>query len=333
MRAVDYIKNNIKKEKFLDLLLKHGAKNLRLLGDTYRCTCPIHGGNNDTAFSYNPNNNLWTCFTECGGGDVFTLVAMLNDMDMETQFKEIVSLTAFELGIQIDGMSFENHTEDYLKEVNEWLQYALRRTEIFNQPYDLSKLGTRYRLNSYRGISKEVLEANGVGFLKEMNRYIFPIYNESEEVIGASLRANGNETPKWIHRPKSIKTGQILYNFSNCKGKHSKVYLVEGIIDCLRLIEIGVPNVMCTFGARVTHEQTMILLKNFDEVVLAFDNDEAGQKAINKFIEKSRKIINISVLVIDKKFKDVGEINTNKEFNEYTREVEWWKWLELKEGK
>lgn len=328
MRAVDYIKSNIHEDDVLNILRKYGAKHIRKIGDTYRCTCPIHGGNNDTAFSYNPDKHLWACFTECGGGDIFTLVALLNDLNPETQFKEIVNATANELGIQIDGMTFEQHTDDYQREVNDWLRYALKREEIFNQPYDLSKLGTRYRVNKYRNLSKTTLESRQIGFSKEMNRYIFPIFNEHREPIGASMRAAGNELPKWLHRPKSIKTGQILYNFESCKGIHRDVYVVEGIMDCLNLIELGIENVVCTFGARITHEQAMILVKNFDNVILAFDNDHAGHEATDKAIDKYRKIISFKVLVIKNECKDVGEFTSREEFDKNTEVMEWWKWKE-----
>lgn len=331
MKAVDYIKSNININKVTELLENSGSKNLRKLGDTYRGTCPIHGGNNDTSFSYNPEKNLWACFTECGGGDIFTLVAILYDIDIDTHFKEVVSKTAEVLEININGMTFENHTEDYKKEMKSWLQYALKREEIFNQPYDLKKLGTRYALKSYRGIEESLLRQFGIGYLKEMNRFIFPIFDSSGEAIGASLRANGDMKPKWVHRPKSIKTGQVLYNLNNCIGRFRAVYVVEGMMDCIRLISIGIENVVATFGAKLTDEQKMLFLKNFDEVILCFDNDKAGETATRKSIQKLKKIMDVKVLEINEKFKDIGEIMSIEEFNDNTKEVEWYKWTKLKE--
>ena len=57
-----------------------------------------------------------------------------------------------------------------------------------------------------------------------------------------------------------------------------------------------------------------LLLQNFDSIILAFDNDEAGHNAILKSIDNYKYFINIKILEI-KGFKDVGEITTFEEFN------------------
>lgn len=333
MNAIEYIKSNLSEDKIISVLEKHGAKKIRMLGDTYRCTCPIHGGDNDTAFSYNPENNLWCCFTECGGGDIFTLVAMLNDIDMENNFKLVITTTAQELGLDINGMDIGKHTVSYKEEMNKWLRYALKRHEIFNNPYDLSRLGVRYGLKEFRGISNGTLVKFGVGYLKEINRYIFPIFNEDNITIGASLRAVGKETPKWLHKPKSIKTGHILYNLHHCvEQNYRTVYVVEGIIDVLRLYDLGIDNVVCTFGARITEEQKMIIIKHFDKIILAFDNDEAGKKATLKSIDSLRKIIGTHVLLIPEQYKDVGDFKSICDMNE-CEVLTWVEYLQLKGGK
>jgi 5S rRNA maturation endonuclease (ribonuclease M5) len=42
---------------------------------TGRCACPIHGGDNKTAFSISNDLQTWNCHTKCGcGGDIFTFV-------------------------------------------------------------------------------------------------------------------------------------------------------------------------------------------------------------------------------------------------------------------
>ena len=78
--------------------------------------------------------------------------------------------------------------------------------------------------------------------------------------------------------------------------------------------QLGIKNVVCTFGARIT-EQQIRLLMNFDTIILAFDNDETGQYAIRKAIENYKYLINIKVLILNEQ-KDVGEIKTIEEFKE-----------------
>lgn len=307
MDIVQFIKDSITVEMFLGLLESSGARNLRKIGDIYRCTCPLHGGDNDTAFTFNPENMLFNCFTECGGGDIFDFIAMKNDIDIDENFKTVIKLTCDEFGINIDNLSLEDVNLSYRKDMIEYIKYINGKNEIYNNPYDLSLLGRRFFINEYRGLNKEFLINYGVSFANDLNRVCFEIKDENNVVIGASLRTVKNDSIKWLHRPKSIKTGRILYNlFDVIQKGYKSVYIVEGIMDCLNLINIGIENVVCSFGARLTKEQILLLVKHFDEVILAFDNDKAGIDARNKAIQKISKLINTSVLVYEA--KDCGEL-------------------------
>ena len=47
---------------------------LKQKNDTLYGPCPLHGGNNPTAFRVELTRGLWHCFTHCGGGDIVELV-------------------------------------------------------------------------------------------------------------------------------------------------------------------------------------------------------------------------------------------------------------------
>lgn len=308
MSAVDFIRESITEQMFVEVIKNRGSRNFRKLGDVYRGTCPIHNGDNDTAFIFDPTKMLFNCFTECGGGDCFDFVAMIYDIDIEKEFIKVINLTALEFGINIDGIELKDITHSYKSETIEYLKYVNGKEEIYNLPYDLSHLGERFPINSYRGIDKDTLNRLNIFFYKDLNRIGFTIHNLEGEIIGSSLRAVGEEKPKWVHRPKSIKTGRIFYNFRNVIDKgFREVIVVEGIMDCLNLIRQGIENVICAFGARITDEQRMLLIKYFEVVVLGFDNDKAGIIATNKAINKLKKIMIVKVLMYDK--KDPGELD------------------------
>lgn len=51
-----------------------------------RCACPLHGGENETAFSISVKDGrqLWNCFTgDCGGGDAITFVMKWQSLDFK----------------------------------------------------------------------------------------------------------------------------------------------------------------------------------------------------------------------------------------------------------
>jgi hypothetical protein len=67
MNANSFIKDNLTKEQIQFLLESNGAKHIQDLSGSFRCTCPIHKGDNPTAFTWDYTNGLWFCFTgSCG---------------------------------------------------------------------------------------------------------------------------------------------------------------------------------------------------------------------------------------------------------------------------
>lgn len=311
MNAVDYIKSVLTEEMIMNLLEGKGASNVRKDGQDIRSTCPIHGGDNDTAFVWYTDNWYWKCWKEDIGGDIFNFIEYYYDLN---DFNEIVNKTAEELNLDISKMEIKERTLDYEKDLRQWLSYSIKKQS--NKEYNYRVLGSLFRLNSYRHFTKETLQHFDCFYAKEMNRVGFLIKDEENKTIGASLRrCDDEDNPKWLHRPKGLSTGSILYNLNYVVSKgYRKVYLVEGIIDVASLYQIGIDNVVACFGARLTTEQFDLCIKHFDEIVLAYDNDEAGHKAIKNTIDKYKYFINISYLDI-KNYKDVGEITNVEDFN------------------
>lgn len=66
----------IQKADLIAYVERAGGK-LKKNGERYSCACPLHGGENITAFSIFPVNGklLWHCFTgDCGSGDAISFV-------------------------------------------------------------------------------------------------------------------------------------------------------------------------------------------------------------------------------------------------------------------
>ena len=86
MDAVSVIKQNIDVEK----ILRHYNVDFKYFGDYIRCACPIHNGDNPTAFVIN-EDFLWSCHTGgCGAGDVFTFIEQMEDLDFPKAVKKVV---------------------------------------------------------------------------------------------------------------------------------------------------------------------------------------------------------------------------------------------------
>lgn len=324
MYAVDLIKESINEISIKTALERYGATHIRILGNTIRCTCPFHEGKNDTAFSWNIETKLWCCFSENIGGDVFSFIAHAEHLNLEEDFHLIVNKTSDVFGINILGLEIGKIELLQKREVSDWLNY-IKHTKYELPTFDLNTLGSFKKMKRYRNLDKKLIDEHMVTFAEDLNRVVFPIQSDDGRIVGASCRANGSVLPKWKHYPAGIKTGNILYNLSFCIIQGFKeVHICEGIVDVINLKRIGVLNAVCTFGCRVTKEQSLLLMKYFETIIVAFDNDVAGINGAKKVIEQYKSIFNIKVLDLIE-FNDVGELGDINDYNNINI-VRWWEY-------
>lgn len=120
------------------------------------------------------------------------------------------------------------------------------------------------------------------------NRLIFPIRDEHGTVVafgGRTLSQDDQNEPKYLNSPETpvYHKGRMLYQYSEarqaCRDVRQAV-LVEGYMDLLAFHAKGFFRVAATLGTALTSMQVRLLSKMCDEVVLAYDGDEAGQKAM-----------------------------------------------------
>jgi DNA primase len=129
-----------------------------------------------------------------------------------------------------------------------------------------------------------------------------PVHSPDGMTIGFVGRSvEGKEFKNTPGLPKS----KILFNLHRVKTS-SIIYVVESSFDAIRLDQVGFPAV-ATLGANVSVSQIKLLEKYFNNVVLVADNDEAGSIMKDKLIEKLGSLV--SVINIDKKYKDIGDMD------------------------
>lgn len=120
------------------------------------------------------------------------------------------------------------------------------------------------------------------------NRLIFPIVDEQGRVVafgGRSLSKEVQDEPKYLNSPETAvyHKGRMLYQMARareaCRNKRQAV-LVEGYMDLLAFHAKGFYRVVATLGTALTAHQVRLLSRLADEVVLAYDGDEAGERAM-----------------------------------------------------
>ena len=148
-----------------------------------------------------------------------------------------------------------------------------------------------------------------------VNRIMFPIINEREEIVGFGGRSIDGKEPKYLNSKESLifKKKSSLYGINIAKSyimKQDEIMLVEGYMDTIACHKMGIKNVVGTLGTAITEEHAREIKKYTKNVVLALDSDEAGIKAAKSAIITLLKFdLKLTILSIQET-KDLDEFFT-----------------------
>jgi len=123
-----------------------------------------------------------------------------------------------------------------------------------------------------RHIASDSVSRYHLGFDDKANRAVVPHFINGE-CIGWQKRAMNNQRPKWLSSVGFPKNDTV-FGLDEVKG--STCVIVEAPVSAIWLTQCGYPAI-ATFGSGVSYEQSMIVRKNFDSVVLWYDPDDAGR--------------------------------------------------------
>jgi DNA primase len=233
--------------------------------------CPLHGGDNPTAFHVHLNRGLWRCFTACGGGDVVDLIC-----------------------------SIENCTEAHAAHI-------LSRLIGYGNPSSLSLYSTSPASDRciFSPFVYHIPLRPSVPFLQEVKKisvstalcYEAGITNKSpflrgtvavrlHDLTGQPLGYCGRYLdPKAIIRwgkwrfPKNFPKKNVLYNAHRalCSIKQG-IIVVECPWAVMRLAQAGVNNAVALLGTTISPPQ-LLWLSKAPKVLLLLDGDQPGRNA------------------------------------------------------
>lgn len=119
------------------------------------------------------------------------------------------------------------------------------------------------------------------------NRLMFPVIDVRGNVIGFSGRILNDGEPKYMNSPETIVFSKSHNLFGLNLAKKSKcgyIILCEGNIDVVSMHQAGFDSAVASLGTSLTSEQARLLSRYKNEIVIAYDNDGAGQKASQRAI-------------------------------------------------
>ena len=127
------------------------------------------------------------------------------------------------------------------------------------------------------------------------HRLMFPISDAHGRIVAFSGRIladppgrtpSDDPSPKYVNSPETAlyKKGEILYGLYEGRvalRREGLAVLCEGNFDLVALHQAGFENAVAPMGTALTPEQAKLLRRYAEKVVLLFDGDKAGRKAVH----------------------------------------------------
>lgn len=117
------------------------------------------------------------------------------------------------------------------------------------------------------------------------HRVTFPIYDHIGNIVGFGGRALApDQNPKYLNTTETplYEKSQLLFGLDKARNyirEHGFLIVVEGYMDVIALHQYGVPLGVATCGTALTPDHIKLLKRHTDQVILLFDNDQAGGEA------------------------------------------------------
>jgi 5S rRNA maturation endonuclease (ribonuclease M5) len=270
----------------------------------YRTKPLYRDSDNENVLVIYKDSGKWIDYKENTTGNLQDLVRMTLNLPNNTEAKEWISKK-----VQTEA-SYTVYRKPQIKQVKCYSNDVL------------DKLIKDHSFWKKRNISEETMNIFNGGILTEgrmKGRYIFPILDKQDKLIGVAGRdiLNRNEKfcPKWKLIGDKINWRYPLQVNAKILSESKEVIIVESIGDMLSLWEAGVKNVIVTFGLALSVSiLNTLLVLNPNKIYISFNNDEFKNKAGNLASEKAKEKLlkhfdrnQIQIALPIK--KDFGEMN------------------------
>ncbi len=279
--------------------------------------CPFHSEKTGS-FSVAPDKQIYYCFGCKKGGGVVNFV-----MDIENlSFPDAVRFLAKRAGMEVpeeDGDREAARRRQRLLDLNRdaarfyyqllqqpegrAVQAYLNRRQI--QKATAVKFGMGASPDAWdvlltamtrKGYTKrELLDAglvvqnkNGGLYDKFRNRLMLPVVDTAGNVVAFGSRVLDKSEPKYMNSSETpvYSKRRVLYGLNLAKKtKRPNIILCEGNLDIVTLHQAGFDNAVASMGTALTVEQTRLLGRFTKELILCYDNDNAGKIATERALQ------------------------------------------------
>ena len=311
-------------------------------GSTYFGLCPFHN-EKTPSFSVTPGKQMYYCFGCGAGGNVYNFIMEYENYT----FGEALKHLADRAGVELPKIEYSREVREKAEQRAELLEINKQAAQYYYYQLRTEGGKIGYQYLSGRGLSEETMRKFGLGysdkfggglytFLKSKgysderlresglfnvderhgmydkfwNRVIFPIMDVNNRVIGFGGRVMGDGSPKYLNskETKLFDKSRNLYGLNFARSSRKKeIILCEGYMDVISMHQAGFTNAVAALGTAFTSGHGTLLKRYTENVILSFDSDEAGQRAILRAIPILKEA-GLTVRVLDlTPYKDPDE--------------------------
>lgn len=279
--------------------------------------CPFHSEKTGS-FSVSPDKQIYYCFGCKRGGGVVNFIMEEENLP----FPDAVRFLAKRAGMEVpeeEGDREAGRRRQRLLDLNrdaarfyyqllqqpegqavrEYLarRRIIRQTAVrFGMGASLDAWDVLLTAMTKKGYTKsELLEAglvvqnkNGGLYDKFRNRLMLPVVDTRGDVVAFGSRVLDKSEPKYMNSSETpvYSKRRVLYGLNLAKKtKRPNIILCEGNLDIVTLHQAGFDNAVASMGTALTVEQTRLLSRFTKELVLCYDNDNAGKIATERALQ------------------------------------------------
>lgn len=308
-------------------LAQHGVDRFHIFrnnGENIQTNCPFHKNGQERKPSFGVNGEIDKCHCfACGwAGTIEEMISELYGYQDEGKFGKRWLIKRFNT-VEIETR--KNIMEDFKNDNNTLCSSLYSRS---NKRSDRILCGktrqvrlsdeteqseiTEEELDKYRyihpymyqrGLTDEIIERFDIGYDREREEITFPVRDIEGRcvfVAGRSVKSKFFRLPKGMDKP-------VYQAYKFTTGKYKECYLVESFLNCLTCWKYDKP-AMAMIGTGNQKQYELLNRLPVREYILAFDPDEAGRKATERFRKNVHgKIIKELVYTDNRDINDLQE--------------------------
>ncbi len=297
---------------------------LKKSGREYKACCPFHA-EKTPSFWVSPDKQFYHCFG-CGKhGTVLGFLMDHDHMAFPEAVEELATRLGLEVPREALAASGARRADEPLYELmarvarfyTESLAHEPRARDYVAKrgltPETLERFAIGYAPNSWNELLRrcgaddaERKRLTDAGLIVERaqlqggeryydrfrDRIMFPIRDARGRVIAFGGRIIDAGEPKYLNSPETVlfhKGRELygLYETRRARPNLSRLIVVEGYMDTVRLHQAGLDYAVATLGTATTPEHLRRLFRLVATVVFAFDGDRAGRAAAWRALQQA----------------------------------------------